>query len=118
MTVKDLAAYGFNIDEAMELCINDEDIYKEVLETALEEGREKIVLMNDLMAKGDFDRYTIEAHGLKNAARQIGCDELSEMAKASEFDGKAQKFEDVKARHESLMAKYQEAVDAMALLFE
>ena len=31
MQISDLAAHGFDVAEAMELCINDEDIYKEVL---------------------------------------------------------------------------------------
>ena len=75
MQISDLQDYGFNLEEAMELCIGDEEIYLEVLDTALEEGEEKIPLLKDLMANGDFDRYIIEAHGLKNAAKQIGADE-------------------------------------------
>lgn len=118
MTINDLRDHGFNVDAAMELCIDDEDIYREVLETALEEGREKIVFMKEIFEKGDFDRYIIEAHGLKNAAKQIGADSLSEMAKASELDGKAGNLDAVKARHESLMAAYQEMVDTVAQLFE
>ncbi|MCR4727936.1 MAG: Hpt domain-containing protein [Lachnospiraceae bacterium] len=117
MQINDLANYGFNVSEAMELCINDEEIYREVLETALEEGREKVVLFEDLFAKGDFDRYTIEAHGLKNAARQIGAIELSELAKASELDGKAGNLDAVKERHPRLLQKYKETIDTIAMLF-
>ena len=117
MQIQDLKNYGFDVEEAMELCINDEDIYREVLETALEEGREKVVLFEELFEKGDFDRYTIESHGLKNAARQIGAIELSEIAKASELDGKAGNLDAVKARHEQLLSKYKEILDAIAQLF-
>lgn len=117
MQISDLAQYGFNLDEAMELCIGDEDIYREVLETALEEGREKVPLMKELMENGDFDRYIIEAHGLKNAAKQIGADDLSEMAKSLELEGKAGHFDFVKDNHEKLVNKYQEVVDLLAQLF-
>lgn len=117
MQISELANYGFNLEEAMELCIGDEDIYREVLETALEEGQEKIPLMKELMEKGDFDRYIIEAHGLKNAAKQIGADDLSEMAKASELSGKAGDLDFVKNNHEKLMAAYQEVVDVLTKLF-
>ena len=117
MQISDLANYGFDVAEAMELCINDEDIYKEVLETALEEGREKLVVFEDIFNAGDFDRYTIEAHGLKNAAKQIGANELSEIAKASEFDGKAGNIQGIRDRHETLMTKYKEILDAIAQLF-
>lgn len=117
MQISDLAAHGFDVAEAMELCINDEDIYKEVLETALEEGREKLGVFEEVYNAGDFERYIIEAHGLKNAAKQIGATELSEIAKASELDGKAGNLDAVKARHEQLMAKYKEVLDVISQLF-
>ncbi len=117
MQISELADHGFDVATAMELCINDEDIYREVLETALEEGREKLAVFEEAFNAGDFDRYVIEAHGLKNAAKQIGANELSELAKASEFDGKAGKTDDVRARHPQLMEKYKEVLDLIAQLF-
>ena len=117
MTIKDLENYGINLDEAMELCIGDEDIYKEVLETFMEEGREKLVLMEDLMNAKDVERYIIEAHGLKNAAKQIGADELSAMSKDSEFDGKEGRPDSMFERHSLLMEKYRSIVDVISQLF-
>ena len=118
MLISELANYDFNLSEALEFCADDEDIYKEVLETALEEGREKIPFMNDLMSGKDFDRYIIEAHGLKNAARQIGCDRLSDMAKESELAGKAGDIDKMVSNHEALMTEYNRVVDVMAKLFD
>jgi HPt (histidine-containing phosphotransfer) domain-containing protein len=117
MLISELGDYGFNLSEAMELCADDEDIYKEVLETALEEGREKIPFLEELMTAKDYDRYIIEAHGLKNAARQIGCDNLSEIAKTSELAGKAGEIDKMIANHETLLAEYKRVVDVMAQLF-
>lgn len=117
MQISDLSAHGFNVDEAMELCIGDEDIYKEVLETALEEGNEKLPLLKSLMESGDMDRYIIEAHGLKNAAKQIGADELSEIAKASELEGKAGHIDFVKNNHDKLITAYQGIIDVLTELF-
>lgn len=118
MTIDDLRDYGFNVDEALELCVDDEEIYMEVLEVAIEEGREKLVFMQEIFGAGDFDRYIIEAHGLKNAAKQIGADDLSELAKASELDGKAGNIDAVKARHNELMSLYEEVIETVAKLFE
>ena len=98
--------------------LNDETrggIY--AVKAAYEEGREKVVLMREVFEAGDFDRYIIEAHGLKNAAKQIGADELSELAKASELDGKAGNIDAVKARHEELLTMYEEVVDILSELF-
>ena len=118
MEIRDLENYGFNIAEGLELCADDEDIYKEVLETALEEGREKIPFIAELMEKKDYERYIIEVHGLKNAARQIGCDKLSDMSKTSELAGKAGDFATVDANHEAILEEYRRVTDAIAMLFE
>jgi len=117
MEIKDLENYGFNVAEGLELCADDEDIYKEVLETALEEGMEKVPFMDELMANKDFERYTIEAHGLKNAAKQIGCDKLSEMAKTAEFAGKAGDTQALVDGHEALMDEYRKVNAVITRLF-
>lgn len=117
MQISDLAQHGFNLEEAMELCIGDEEIYREVLETALEEGREKIPFIKQLMEDGDMDRYIIEAHGLKNAAKQVGADELSEIAKSSELEGKAGNIDFVKNNHEKLISSYEKMVEVISQLF-
>lgn len=117
MGINDLRNYGFNVDEAMELCIDDEDIYKEVLETALEEGHEKLVLMKELIDAKDYERYTIEAHGLKNAARQIGADSLSDMAKESELAGKAGNTAFLEEKSAELLGAYQKVVNVLEEMF-
>lgn len=118
MEIKDLEAYGFNVAEGLELCVDDEEIYREVLEAALEEGTEKVPFMDELMANRDFDRYIIEAHGLKNAAKQIGCDKLSEMAKTSELAGKAGDMQTMVDGHEALMDEYRKVNAVLTRLFE
>ena len=117
MQIKDLAGHGFDLEEAMELCIGDEEIYKEVLETALEEGREKIPLLKNLMETEDYERYIIEAHGLKNAAKQIGAVNLSEIAKKSELEGKAGHIGFMKENHERLLSEYSKVVEVLQELF-
>lgn len=117
MQISDLEQYGFNVSEGLELCADDEDIYMEVLETALEEGREKLSLFEELIQSEDWERYTIEAHGLKNAARQIGADNLSDMAKASEFAGKDGDIDTIKKSHEALLDEYSQVLDALGQLF-
>lgn len=118
MQISELVNYGFNVEGALSLCIDDEDIYREVLETALEEGREKLVFIQEIFDNEDFSRYIIEAHGLKNAAKQIGADSLSDIAKASELDGKAGNIDAVKERHATLMNTYKETLDIVAKIFE
>ena len=117
MNLRDLENYGFNVDEALELCINDEEILTEVLETALEEGREKIPLLKELVKEKDYDRYIVEVHGLKNAAKQIGADDLSETAKKSELLGKAGSIDEMLDNHDEVVSKYEGMVSALEALF-
>lgn len=117
MTISDLSSKGFNVEEAMEFCVDDEEIYLEVLETALEEGKEKVPLFKELLVNKDFDRYIIEAHGLKNAAKQIGCDNLSEIAKTSELSGKAGDIDAMVANHDALLEEYERVLEVIEQLF-
>ncbi|MDD3369742.1 MAG: hypothetical protein PHP50_12830 [Lachnospiraceae bacterium] len=110
MTLEELALKGFDIAAAMELCIDDEDIYREVLETALEEGKEKVPLIRECEQNENYDRYIIEVYGLKNAARQIGAMKLSEMAKEQENAGKAREYDKIHAGVEPLLVEYNNVI--------
>ena len=112
-TIEDLAKRGFDVEEGIDLCAGDEEIYVEVLEAALEEGREKLPLIRDCYEKKDFERYGIEMHGLKNAMKSIGAITLSEAAKEQEFAVKENNLQLVDEKVESVLAQYQDVVDAL-----
>ena len=112
-TVYDLGSRGFDVEAGIALCADDEDIYLEVLDAALEEGKEKIPFIRECYDKKDFERYCIEVHGLKNAAKSIGAMHLSEMAKIQEFAVKEDNLHLVDEGVDSWLAEYQDIVDAM-----
>lgn len=113
MTLQDLKDKGFDVDSAMQFCVDSEDIYREVLETALEEGLEKIPFIRECVEKEDFARYCIEVHGLKNAARQIGAAALSDLAFEQEKAAKAENYDFIKETSENLLANYQQTMDIL-----
>lgn len=117
-TIDDLEKRGFQIDEGIAMCAGDEDIYMEVLEAALEEGREKIPLIRELYETKDYERYCIEVHGLKNAMKTIGAEKLSTAAKIQEFAVKENELQLVEDGVEALLREYQQVVDALEELFE
>ena len=84
-TIYDLSARGFDVEEGIAVCAGDEEIYLEVLEAALDEGREKIPFIRECYERKDFERYCIEMHGLKNAMKSVGAMGLSEAAREQEF---------------------------------
>lgn len=112
-TIADLADRGFVVEDGIEMCAGDEELYLEVLEEALEEGEEKIPLIRRLYEQRDYEQYLIEVHGLKNAMRSIGANHLSEAAKIQEFAVKEQTYEKIDENVEALLMEYQAVVDAL-----
>ena len=112
-TIDDLEKRGFDVEEGIAMCAGDEEIYMEVLDAALEEGREKLPLIRECYERKDYERYGIEMHGLKNAMKSIGAGELSEAAKEQEFAVKENNLQLVDERVEDILSKYQSVVDTL-----
>lgn len=112
-TIDDLVKRGFDVEEGIAMCAGDEEIYVEVLDAALEEGREKLPLIRECYEQKDYERYGIEMHGLKNAMKSIGASELSEAAKEQEFAVKENNLQLIDDRVEDILAQYQSVVDTL-----
>ena len=112
-TIDDLQNRGFDVEEGIAMCAGDEELYAEVLDAALEEGKEKIPLIRQLYEEKDYDRYCVEVHGLKNAMKSIGANHLSEAARVQEFAVKDNNLALVDEGVDALLTEYQEVVDAL-----
>ena len=108
-----LEQQGFDTEQGLEICIGDPDIYTEVLETALEEGKDKLPLIRSSAENGDYERYLIEVHGLKNAAKSIGAMELSQMAYAQEMATKQGDYDRVGQEYGALLEKYENVLNVL-----
>lgn len=112
-TIDDLQNRGFDVEEGIAMCAGDEELYVEVLDAALEEGKEKIPLIRQLYEAKDYDRYCVEVHGLKNAMKSIGANHLSEAARIQEFAVKDNNLALVDEGVDALLTEYQDVVDAL-----
>ena len=113
-TIDDLQNRGFDVEEGIAMCAGDEELYVEVLDAALEEGKEKTMLQEILKFGGkDYDRYCVEVHGLKNAMKSIGANHLSEAARVQEFAVKDNNLALVDEGVDALLTEYQDVVDAL-----
>lgn len=112
-TIDDLQNRGFDVEEGIAMCAGDEELYAEVLDAALEEGKEKIPLIRQLYEEKDYDRYCVEVHGLKNAMKSIGANHLSEAARVQEFAIKDNNLVLVDEGVDALLTEYQDVVDAL-----
>ena len=111
-TVDDLVKRGFDVEEGIVMCAGDEGIYLDVLDAALEEGREKLPLIRECYERKDYERYCIEMHGLKNAMKSIGANHLSEAAKKQEVAVKESNLQLVDEGVDDILAQYQSVIDA------
>ena len=112
-TIDDLQNRGFDVEEGIAMCAGDEELFVEVLDAALEEGKEKIPLIRQLYEEKDYDRYCVEVHGLKNAMKSIGANHLSEAARVQEFAVKDNNLALVDEGVDALLTEYQDVVDAL-----
>lgn len=116
-TIDDLEKRGFDVEEGIAMCAGDEEIYLEVLEAALEEGKEKLPLIKECYEQKNLDRYCIEMHGLKNAMKSIGAGFLSEAAKEQELAVKENNLRVVDEGVENVLSQYRDVIDALEELF-
>lgn len=112
-TFEGLVIKGFNVEEGIKLCGDDEEIYMEVLWAAMEEGEDKIPLIRSVYEKKDYERYRIEVHGLKNAMRSIGATYLSQLAAEQEQAVKDENYAEMEIGVEELLTQYRFVVDAL-----
>lgn len=105
--------YGFDTDLAMEICVDDLEIYQDVLMTTLEEGRKKLPLIRNCMEEKRYDRYLIEVHALKNVARTIGACELSGLALEQELAVRDKAFDVVENEGGKMIHLYEKVLDIL-----
>ncbi|SDB08026.1 Signal transduction histidine kinase [Ruminococcaceae bacterium FB2012] len=101
-----LEALGINTAEGMGYCMDDEELYSELLMQFVNEAPSKRLLMEEAFAAEDLKNYAIYVHGLKSTSRMIGDGALGSQAEALEFASKDGNAEFVREHHPGLMEDY------------
>ena len=94
-----------DIEESMRL-LGTEKLFMAVLAEYTRTIPEKVERLESLYRSQKWDDYGIEAHGLKNASRQIGAMELSAMCAELEKAGKSGNEEMIMQIHDGMIEKY------------
>lgn len=98
----------------IENCGGTLDDYYQVLDVVLKYGEKRPAKLRKLAAEKDYKNYTIDVHGLKNTAENIGAVELSKMALEHENAGKIGDFEFIDAHYEELLSLYETVLKEIA----
>lgn len=80
--------------------------YLDLLNLFYTDGQRKPTLLKELADRADINGYTIEVHGLKSAAANIGAKKLSELAKRHEASGKASDLSFIRENLDTLLECY------------
>ena len=69
LTIEKLRAWGANVDEAMERCLNNEAFYLRLVDKALEDP--SFDRLKDAVGTGDLDKGFEAAHALKGVLANL-----------------------------------------------
>lgn len=93
-----------NVAEGMLFSSNNEEFYREILETYLEDERYEMLV--EVFEKEDWNQYRIQVHGLKSITYSIGAREVADQAKTLEQAVKEENISYVKEHHREFLEAY------------
>ena len=82
-----LRSKGIDVDKGLSL-LGDEETYREMMTTFLQEIDQKIEKMKNFMSDENTKEYAVLAHGVKSDAKYFGFTELADIAYQHELKGK------------------------------
>ncbi|MEG2418587.1 MAG: ATP-binding protein, partial [Eubacterium sp.] len=92
----------------------EEDVYHTLLHTFSQELKDGLIALKGDLDRQDLHEFTIGIHGLKSAAKAVGANELSLIAKALEDLGNQDDFETIKRRFPVFKEKAEETIEIIA----
>ena len=95
---------SIDMEVALTNCMDSEEFFIEMAEEFL--VGDKTEELEKFLAAEDWKAYRISAHALKSTSLVIGAVELSEKARAQEFAARDGNIDELKERHDDLMATY------------
>lgn len=107
-----LSATGFvDIKVGLELCQNDEDLYREQLESFVKLSHEKS--LEAAFENEDMELYRLEIRALKSSALGIGAIDLASHAKAMEYSCKDGHYDYTQMNHSHFMREYRNLLNIL-----
>ena len=101
---------GFNVDAALDYCMDDEDFYIELLKTFANSAPEKREAITAFYSEENWKDYQVQVHALKSSSRTIGLDTLSDMALDQENAAGENDEKTIFSGYGDMMSEYDESV--------
>lgn len=103
--VKLAAIKGLDIEDGLKYC-GSEELYLRTIENFYKLIDDKSAKLEEYATSGEMYAYTVEVHALKNTARMIGAQELSQQFHQLECLGKEERLEEIKSRTPAVVSLY------------
>lgn len=110
-SVQTLADAGFDTEAALRYTAGDRSFYLELVALFADRCKGNMSLIRADYEKKDWADYEIKTHSLKSTARQIGANEVADLALEQELAAKDKKLDVIDAGVENLLAKYEKLCD-------
>ncbi len=98
---------GLDTEKAIEL-LGSESLYMQVAKEYYLSLNDRIDGLSEMLEKDDIANYTINVHSLKSTSRQIGAEELGELAFQLEMAGKEGNADFIREHHRELVERVAE----------
>ncbi len=108
---------GLNTQNALKL-LGTKDLFMSVLETYYKGMDKKAEVIRSHWEAKDYRAYTIEVHSLKSSSRQIGADELADLAASLEAAGNSGDIALIDEKTEQLLSDFLKYKDILAPYFQ
>ncbi len=120
LSIKESQLYmiGFNIRNGLKYMNGDKALYGKVLRDFHTILKEKEEALRDFLQKGDMPGYAIIVHSLKGNARNVGADDLADLAFTLEKMSKAGQLEDVEVRSPILFSTMRTMRDSLKVYLD
>ena len=115
------AVGDLDVELGMTYC-GGRELYLAILQEYAQKKEENWRLIEELFEAKDWKNYVIAVHAIKSSMLTIGAENLSNMAKRLELEGKAGNFTYIECNHEMMVAEFKrvigEIVDSPYVLVE
>lgn len=101
-----------DIEKGFKYCGGMEEMYREMLQMFCDLSEEKMKNLQEAFDTQNWKDYIVFVHALKSTSLSIGGVMVSELALELEMAGKAQEYEVILQKHESVMELYQKTVES------
>ena len=98
---------------ALKYCNNDEGFYEMICGIYVEDYADNLAKINEQFDAGDWKEYGVLVHALKSNSRNIGADNLSDLAKRMEFASNEGNEAFIREHHLELLDAYELVVNKL-----